>query len=115
MEQRAVVTETGRLLILLTIRVPAETRKPVLAIQAPNSIYLPAGVTIDIDGDQKAKLEFQMCDGNGCYAAAPIADDLKQAMFKGLKMNVAFQNLNKREFKVPMSLSSFTDVYNSIQ
>ena len=115
MEQRAVVTQTGQLLILVTVRVPAETRKPVMAIQVPLSLNLQAGIGIDIDGQNATKLDYQTCDPQGCYAVMPISDAFLQAMFKGLKLNVTIQNLNKQTLTVPMSLVSFTDVYGRVR
>ncbi len=115
MEQRAVVTKTGQLLILVTVRVPAETRKPVMAIQVPLSLNLQAGVGIDIDGQNVTKLDYQTCDAQGCYAGMPISDAFLQAMFKGLKLNVTIQNLNKQTLTVPMSLGGFTDVYGTVR
>lgn len=115
MEQRAVVTQTGRLLILVTVRVPAETRKPVMAIQVPLSLNLQAGIGIDIDGQNATKLDYQTCDAQGCYAGMPISDAFLQAMLKGLKLNVTIQSLNKQTLTVPMSLVSFTDFYGRVR
>lgn len=115
MEQRAFVTESGQLLSLVTVRVPSETKKPVMSIQAPLSIFLPAGLVIDVDAATPVKLDFQTCDRNGCYAGSTISDELLQGMFKGDKMNVTFQNLNKQQFKIPMSLSGFTETFNRIK
>jgi len=45
----------------------------------------------------------------------PISDAFLQAMFKGLKLNVTIQNLNKQTLTVPMSLGGFTDVYGQVR
>lgn len=115
MEQRAVVTETGQLLVLVTVRVPGATKKPVMAIQVPLSLDLEAGVGIDIDGQNATKLDYRTCDPNGCYAGTPISDAFLQAMFKGLKLNVTIGNLNGQTLTVPMSLVGFTDVYGMVR
>jgi invasion protein IalB len=115
LEQRAVVTETGQLLVLLTVRVPADTGKPVLMVQAPLSTFLPEGIRLNVDGQHETKLDYQTCDNQGCYVATPISDDLLKAMFKGVKLNVTIQGLDRRTFTVPMSLAGFTEVYAQIQ
>lgn len=115
LEQRAVITETGQLVFLVTIRVPADTRKPVLMIQAPLSVFLPEGVRLNVDNQNEMKLDYQTCDNQGCHAATPIADDLLRAMFKGSKLNVAIQGLDRQTFTVPMSLTGFTELYGKIQ
>jgi invasion protein IalB len=114
-EQRAVVTETGRLLTQFTVRVPADTRKPVLMIQAPLGPFLPGGITLDIDGAGATKLDYQTCDANGCYAGSPVPDELLQAKFRGQKLNITLHAPNNQPVKIPMELTGFTAAYRSIQ
>lgn len=114
-EQRAVVTETGRLLMQFTVRVPADSRKPVMMLQAPLGPFLPGGLTLDIDGANSLKLDYQTCDANGCYAGAPVTDELLQAMFRGQKLNITMQALNKQPVKIPLDLTGFTAAYRNIQ
>ena len=40
-EQSAVLTKTGQLIVLINIRVPAETRAPVALVQLPRASNLP--------------------------------------------------------------------------
>jgi len=114
-EQRAVVTETGRLFVLFTVRVPAGTRKPVMMIQAPLGPFLPAGVTLNVDGGSEVKLDYQTCDANGCYAGSPVSEALLQSLFSGQKLKVTIQAFNKQPVQVPLDLTGFTAAYRSIQ
>jgi invasion protein IalB len=113
--QRAFITETGRLLTQFTIRVPADTRQPTISIQTPLSPFLPAGITVDVDGANGSKLEYQTCDANGCYAGSPLSDDFLQAMFRGQKLNLTIQALNKQPVKIALELTGFTTAYRKIQ
>ena len=115
LEQRAVVTETGQLLLLVTIAVPGESRQPALSVRTPLQMFLPAGVRIDIDGRNAQKLDFQTCDPQGCYARAPISNALLEAMFKGLKLNIIIESINRQQLTVPMSLEGFTQVYDKVR
>ena len=110
LEQRAVVTETGQLLLLVTIAVPGESRQPALSVRTPLQMFLPAGVRIDIDGRNA-----QTCDPQGCYARAPISNALLEAMFKGLKLNIIIESINRQQLTVPMSLEGFTQVYDKVR
>ena len=114
-EQRAVVTETGQLLLLVTIAVPGDSRQPVITIRTPLQLFLPAGVRIDVDGRNAEKLEFRTCDQQGCYVRNPISNATLDAMFKGLKLNIILENLNNQQLTVPMSLSGFTEVYGKVR
>jgi invasion protein IalB len=78
-------------------------------------MLLPAGVTIDVDGQNPIRLGYQTCDNQGCYAFVQISDEMLQMMFKGLKLNVTIENLNKQDLTVPMSLVGFTGVYGGVR
>jgi len=115
MEQRAVISGSGQLIGSITIRVPSQTRKPVLMIRGPLGLSLAGGVTVDVDDASPLALPLQTCDAGGCYAGAPVSDELLAAMFKGQKLNVTFQNLNKEPIKLPMSLAGFSATYGKIK
>lgn len=114
-EQRAIVTQTGRLLMQITIRVPASTLKPVLMVQGPLGTYLPGGITMDVDGTEFQKLDFQTCEANGCYAASPLSPEKLTQLFNGQKLNINVQSANRQPLKVPMSLIGFTAAYQKIK
>ncbi|MBN9057827.1 MAG: invasion associated locus B family protein, partial [Rhizobiales bacterium] len=113
--QRAVLSGSGQLVASVTVRVPADTRRPVVMIRLPLGLSLEGGVTIDVDGAGARSLPLQTCDAGGCYAGAPVSDELLAAMFKGQKLNVTFQNLNKEPIKLPMSLAGFSATYGKIK
>lgn len=115
MEQRAIASETGQAIAQVTIRVPQDTKKPVTMIQVPHGLFLPAGLSVDVDGDLSQNFPFQTCNANGCFVGFPIPDQMLKAMFNGNKFNVTFQNLAKKPVILPMSLAGFTGAYNRIK
>lgn len=115
LQQRAFLNKTRRVIGMITIRVPSETKKPVMMIQTPIGLFLPAGVNIDVDGDMAQNYPFQSCNRNGCYAGFPIPDELLARMFTGGRFNVSFQYVNKKSLTLPMSLVGFSEVYERIK
>jgi invasion protein IalB len=115
MEQRAIVKENRQLIGRITIRVPPDTKKPVSMVQVPLNLFLPAGVNIDVDGDQMQNYPFQTCSANGCFVGFPVSDTLLKQMLNGGKLNITFQYLNKKPMVLPMSLEGFTEAYNKIK
>lgn len=115
MEQRAVARETGQAIAQITIRVPQDTKKPVAMIQVPFGLFLPAGLSVDVDGDMAQNFPFQTCNGGGCFVGFPIPDAMLKIMFNGNKFNITFQNLNKQPVVLPMSLAGFTGAFNRIK
>jgi invasion protein IalB len=115
MRQQAFVTETGQLLMLLTLRVPGATREPVMILQAPVGTYLPAGVRLDVDGGEATTLEYQTCDAQGCYTATAVSAELLEALRGGSKLNLTIEDQQRRSLAIPLSLIGFTEVYARIQ
>ena len=115
LEQRAIARETGRVIAIITIRLPAETRKPVAMIQLPVGLFLPAGLNVDVDGDMAQNFPFQTCNANACFVGFPLSDQLLKRMHNGGKFNLTFQYLNKKSLTLPMSLEGFTEAYARIK
>ena len=111
----AFMRQSGKLVAMITIRVPADTKKPVAMIQAPLGLFLPAGITVDVDGDMAQNYPLQTCNAMGCYAGFPITDQMLNRMLNGGKLNIIFQYLDKKPFTLPMSLVGFTEAYGRIK
>jgi invasion protein IalB len=114
-EQSAVVTATGQLVASVVVRVPHDTRQPVMMIQVPVGLFLPAGVNIQVDESKPVPFALQTCDLKGCYAGAPLPQDLLAAMKTGKKLGVIFQNMQKENIAVPLPLDNFAETYQKIQ
>lgn len=114
-EQRAFVRQSGKLVGTITVRVPADTKKPVAMIQAPLGIFLPAGITVDVDGDMAQNYPLQTCNDRGCFAGFPVSDQMLNRMLNGGKLNIIFQFLDRKPFTLPMSLAGFTEAYGRIK
>ena len=48
-EETAVLTKTGQLIVLVNIRVASDTRTPVALVQLPLGLNLPAGAKLQVD------------------------------------------------------------------
>lgn len=114
-EQTAVLTKTGQLIVLVNIRVPADTRNPVALVQLPLGLNLPAGARLQVDEGKAADLQIQTCEARGCYANLPIAADMLAALKSGKQMKVSFQNLAKESITIPMPLADFAAAYEKIK
>lgn len=115
MEQTAVLSKTGQLIVLVNIRVPADTRAPVALVQLPLGLNLPGGAKIQVDDGKATDLPIQTCENRGCYAGSPIAPDLLAALKSGKQLKVSFQNLGKETITIPMPLADFAAAYDKIK
>ena len=115
MEQTAVLSKTGQLIVLVNIRVPSDTHVPVALVQLPLGLNLPAGAKIQVDDGKVVDLQIQTCENRGCYASTPIAPDLLTALRSGKELKVSFQNLGKETITIPMPLADFPAAYDKIK
>ncbi|PDT76680.1 invasion associated locus B family protein [Bradyrhizobium sp. C9] len=115
MEQSAVLTKTGQLIVLVNLRVPGDTRTPVALIQLPLGLNLPVGAKLQVDDGKAVDVPIQTCEARGCYINAPIAADVLNQLKTGKQLKVSFQNLGKETISIPMPLADFATVYDKIK
>jgi invasion protein IalB len=115
MEQTAVLTKTGQLIVLVNIRVPSDTRVPVAMVQLPLGLNLPGGAKLQVDDGKTADLQIQTCENRGCYAGTPITPDMLAALKTGKELRLSFQNLSKETITIPMPLTDFATAYDKIK
>ena len=114
-EQRVIEGRTRKFLASMRIRVPSDTRSPVMLVQAPLGIYLPGKLVVSVDGKEVATLEFQNCNQNGCYAGAPVSAELLAGMVQGESLSLTIQSASRQPVEVPISLIGFAKAYDRIK
>ncbi len=114
-EQTAILGKTGQMLASVSVRVPPNGNQPVMMVQVPVGLFLPAGIHVRIDEQPPLQLVIQTCDLKGCYAGSPVSPDMLKAMKAGKQLGVEFQNLSKQAITVPLTLIQFAEAYRSIQ
>ncbi len=114
-EQTAVLSKTGQLIVLVNVRVPSDTRAPVALVQLPLGLNLPVGAKFQVDDGKAIDLQIQTCENRGCYASTPVAADLLAALKSGKQLKVSFQNLAKEIITIPMPLADFAAAYDKIK
>ena len=79
-EETAVLTKTGQLIVLVNIRVASDTHQPIALVQLPLGLNLPVGAKLQVDDGKMVDLQIQTCENRGCYANLPIAPDMLAAL-----------------------------------
>jgi invasion protein IalB len=114
-EQRMFLTQTGQLVATVTVRVPADTRSPVIMVQVPLGLFLPAGIKLSIDGGAEEAMPLQTCEASGCYAGGQISENLLSSLKRGATLSIKFENLQRQPVTVPVQLTGFTAAYSRIE
>jgi invasion protein IalB len=115
MEQTAAPTNTGQVLAAVTVRVPTETHQPVMMVQLPVGLYLPAGLVLQIDESKPQTIPLQTCDLKGCYAGMQINPELLSALKAGKRLTMTFVDVAKHNIAVPLALDNFAETLVKIE
>ena len=115
MEQTAVLTKTGQLIVLVNIRVPGDTRAPVALVQLPLGLNLQTAAKIQVDDGKTTELPVQTCESRGCFASTAVSAELLTTMKGGKQLKVSFQTLAKETITIPMPLGDFAAVFEKIK
>ena len=114
-EQTAVLSKTGQLIVLVNIRIPSDTHAPVALVQLPLGLFLPAGAKFGVDDRKAIDVQIQTCENRGCFASTQVTPDLLAALKSGKQLKVSFQNLAKEMITIPMPLTDFAAAYDKIK
>ena len=112
--QAVQMTDTGQV-TFLAVRLPPETKKPVMLLLLPMGIYLPAGVTVQFGQDAAKTVPLQNCDSAGCLAEYAITEAEIAAMLKGIAVTVSVQSRDKQPISVQVPGTGFPAAYAKIK
>jgi invasion protein IalB len=99
----------------VVVRVPTETKKPVMMIQLPLGILVNMPVGIQVEGNPPEKFAIQTCTQNGCFVGTTISDRLLGAMRAGKELQVSFQATDKQNLTIAVPLSGFAVAYDKLK
>jgi invasion protein IalB len=107
--------ESGQVVTAVAIRIPPDTKKPVLMVQVPLGIQVNQQVSVQVDEGKTERHPIQTCAQNGCFVAVPVADQVIGALRGGKTLKVAFHSVNGQTITVTMPLGGFALAYDKIK
>jgi invasion protein IalB len=107
--------ETQQLIAAVAIRIPPDTKKPVVTIQLPLGIQVTQQVTMRVDDGQPERYPIQTCTQTGCLTGAAASDVLISTLRGGRELKVAFHSLANQMVTVTMPLAGFALAYDKIK
>lgn len=114
-EQKLIAQETGQTISGVSVRVPGDSRQPVLVFLLPFGLYLPAGVKAQVDQGEPIDLVVQTCEPAGCFAASPSSENLLALMVAGNKLEIRGVTTNNEPFSVTHPLNGFKAALDAIK
>jgi invasion protein IalB len=105
--QQMINRDDKQLVLLLSARVPADTKAPVLLLQLPLGISLTEPVQLKVDNGSVEREPVQTCTNVGCIVSVPLKDPLLAAMRSGTLLKVSIQDASKRTINIDVPLLGF--------
>jgi invasion protein IalB len=115
LEQQVIVQQTGQQVSFVSIRVPGDTKQPVMMVQLPLGLFLPAGLTLQVDEGKSQVVAIQSCDQRACYVGMPLTAELLDGMKKGQRLSLGMQSMNREPVTIAHPLGDFASQYQKIQ
>jgi invasion protein IalB len=82
--------------------------EPVAILSFPLGIFLPTGITLQIDDGKPARFPIERCFPNGCRAGLELADELLNAFKSGTGASFTYHYDSEQKVTARVSLSGFT-------
>jgi invasion protein IalB len=112
--QAIVVAQTRQLLTGVSVFKPAGSESLAMSLNIPHGLFLPAGMSVQVDTEPVQALAIETCDAQGCYGSMPLPEKTLAAMRKGRQLTVTFQNLSKTNVKIQLPLSGFPEALKKL-
>lgn len=112
--QRLTVRKTGQVFLAITVKKPADAKTPTMMLQLPHGMFLPEGVSLQVDANGAHKEAVQMCDPTGCYVGLSIDEKMLKSLKSGKKLSISFKSLTKEDINVAITLSGFEEAYQKL-
>jgi invasion protein IalB len=113
--QSLFLRQTRQRVLSVAVRIPPDSKKPVLLVQLPLGVYLPAGVNLQIGKEEAKMLPFIGCDKGGCVAQYDITDSELSSIAKGSDLTISAQTMSKKPFTLTVPALGFAAAYAKIR
>lgn len=111
--QNQVIAQTGQMLTAVQLaEFKGKVNRRALQISVPVGRLLPAGVTMQVDGNKPSKIEYTTCFQDRCVADAPLTDAIVASLKKGTAITLTSYNFQNQPNPIKISLDGFTGVYD---
>lgn len=114
-EQKMVARETGQLVTGISVRIPGNTRQPVIVMQLPFGLSFSSGLKAQIDQGAATNLTVETCEPTGCFVIMNAPKAMLDAMASGTSLEILGTTASKEPFRVSHPLSGFKAAFESIK
>ena len=106
--QQIVNRDDKHLLAQLTVRLPSDSKTPVMMLQLPLGLNLSEPVQFKVDNGAVEKQQVQTCTTTGCFVGMQLNDKFLASMRSGAVLKIALQDSNKQPIALDVPLLGFS-------
>lgn len=112
---RLPVTGSDGAFFTVAVRIPPETKQPIMFVLTPLGVDLASGATVAFAGAEARKISFQNCDPSGCLAEQAISAAELDSLIKGRGLTVSVLTKDKQPLSVQVPAAGFSAAYAKIK
>ena len=112
--QSVFIKKTGQRFVL-AVRVPPDTKKPVILVQVPLGTYLPSGVVLRFGKGPDKSVPIRSCNRSGCLAEYGVAEAEIASMQRGRDLRIWVQTRKREPASLKVPTAGFEAVYAKIK
>ena len=113
--QNLVVKESGRQILNFALGFADDTKTVVGIIVIPLGVYLPPGLTLQVDNGQVYKMAIEICGPKGCRVRFSFDDNLLNLFQRSSAAKVTFSGSDQKPISISVSLKGFTSALKDVQ
>jgi len=106
--QNIVVKESGQPVLKFAVGFAEDGNTAVGIFVIPLGIYLPPGLTLQVDDGQVFEMAIEICGKKGCRVRFSFDDNLLTLFKRGSSATVTFYVGDQKAIRIPVSLKGFT-------
>jgi invasion protein IalB len=115
MFQNVVVKGSGQPVLQAVFGYMDGAKTPVGVFVTPLGIYLPPGLTLQIDEGQVYEMNFEICGRSGCRVRFSVDENLLKTFKVGNTAKIVFQSGVQKPVEIPLSLKGFTAALKQVR
>ncbi len=114
--QNIVYTQSGERLVTLAAGHLGPKGEPWIFLTVRLGVFLPAGVALKVDKEERFDVPFKICTAKGCEAGKTLDDVQLRSLKSGLVARIGFlDGITQRQITVPVSLKGFAAAFRTLK
>lgn len=113
-EQFVIAQPQNVVMLHVQIGFTGDKGRPRLVLITPLGVWLPAGVTLILDGNEPVALPFNTCDASACIAAINLDPDVLNRFAGGTTLTVRYNQGSANPIDIPVRMAKLSAALKTV-